>query len=386
MQGISLKMETSQIRELTSLRGLASLVVLFGHIFIVINRHAVNNSSQHDVFVNKVFDFLGEAFNGPAAVEIFFVLSGLVLSLSLDKRAHHKNDQWIISFYTKRLFRIYPALWISLLLSLLLLNLDRQACSNNICTSWGSGVYQEDYTLNRTILSFMGIYVHLNGPMWSLRVELFYSLLFPGIYIALRKGKIFAIVFSLVIVTASLLTPRFYSVHYVLAFALGSAIPLVSARGNKTFNQVCVTLALITLIFSRMAFSSYGWEIKTFEIIEMLSAFVVIYAIYYEIAPTSVLRKGVLFHLGEISYSIYILHFPLLFALLYALNKMADRQQLLASPNLYTLLLGAMTFTVTIILSAMNFKYIEKPFQKLGGQIAKKWNDSQDKQNQHSLA
>ena len=71
MQGIPSTSEASQIRELTSVRGLASLVVLFGHIFIVINRHALNNSSQHDVFVNRAFDFLAEAFNGPAAVEIF---------------------------------------------------------------------------------------------------------------------------------------------------------------------------------------------------------------------------------------------------------------------------------------------------------------------------
>lgn len=381
-----MKIETSQIRELSSVRGLASLVVLLGHIFIVINRHGSNNLSQRDVFVNEVFDFLAQTFNGPAAVEIFFVLSGLVLSLSLDRRAHHDNYQWIISFYTKRIFRIYPALWISLLLALLLLNFARQACINDICTSWGSGVYQENYTLKRIILSFMGVYVHLNGPMWSLRVELFYSLLFPGIYIALRRGKILAILFSLIIVTASLLTPRFYSVHYVLAFALGSAIPLVSVRGNKTFNQACVALSLTVLIYSRSAFSSYGWEQKTFEIMEILAAFVVIYAIFYEIIPTAFLRKGALFYLGEISYSIYILQFPILFALVYALNKIAGSQQLLASPNLYTLLLGAVTFTVTIILSALNFKYIEKPFQKLGGQIAKKWNGSQDKNKQHSLA
>jgi peptidoglycan/LPS O-acetylase OafA/YrhL len=78
----------------------------------------------------------------PAAVEIFFVLSGLMLSLSLDRRAPPNSYQWI-AFYTKRIFNL-SALWISLLLALLLLNFARQACGNDICTSWGSNAYQED--------------------------------------------------------------------------------------------------------------------------------------------------------------------------------------------------------------------------------------------------
>jgi peptidoglycan/LPS O-acetylase OafA/YrhL len=102
--------------------------------------------------------------------------------------------------------------------------------------------------------------------------------------------------------------------------------------------------------------------------------------------PTSFLRKDALFYLGEISYSIYILQFPLLFALLYGFNKIAGSQQIVANPNLYTLLLGAIAFAVTLILSALNFKYIENPFQKLGRRIAQKWNVSQDGKNQPSLA
>ena len=51
--------------------------------------------------------------NGGAAVTVFFVLSGYVLGLSLDK--HKVTVSRTLSFYLKRVFRLYPAHIVSLL-------------------------------------------------------------------------------------------------------------------------------------------------------------------------------------------------------------------------------------------------------------------------------
>ncbi len=74
---------------LTSLRGLACMTVVVTHIMQLFNlplllaRNHDGPGSLQRLFV----DFIANTFNGQAAVEVFFVLCGFVLSISLMKRA-----------------------------------------------------------------------------------------------------------------------------------------------------------------------------------------------------------------------------------------------------------------------------------------------------------
>ncbi len=345
------------IRELSSIRGIAAIIVMFGHSFNLIDRHA----SAEDSFQSQFFDFLGKAFNGPAAVQMFFVLSGLVLSLSLERRSDDPL-QWTSSFYIRRIFRIYPALWVSLLLALTLLQLERNACSSGLCTSHLGLQYQEDFSIKNIVLSFVGIFTGLNGPMWSLRVELVCSFFFPAIFICLRNKKIQVKSFILLVALAVLPVPDAW---FFLAFALGSSIPLLKIKTNIPFWIVSL-LALIVLVFSRQLLLPFNFDRKTHDIIDMLASFAVIYPIFHKLIAVEFLRNRVLFYLGEISYSIYILHFPILYALLYTLTILVGHQLIVDSPAFYSVVLSVMTFVVVISVSALSFRYIEVPFQKFG--------------------
>lgn len=346
------------IRELSSMRGIAAIIVMFGHSFSLIDRHV---GGAKDSFQTQFFDFFGKTFNGPAAVQMFFVLSGLVLSLSLERRSDDPL-QWTSSFYIRRIFRIYPALWVSLLLALSLLQLERSACSSGLCTSHLRLQYQEDFTIKDIVLSFMGIFTGLNGPMWSLRVELVCSFFFPAIFICLRNKTIQVKSFVLFVALAALPVPDAW---FFLAFALGSSIPLLKIKANFPFWIVCL-LALIILVFSRQLLQPFNFDRKTHDIIDMFASFAIIYPIFHKLIDIEFLRNRVLFYLGEISYSIYILHFPILYALLYILTTIVGRQLIVDLPIFYNVVLSVMTFVVVISVSALSFRYIEIPFQKFG--------------------
>jgi len=109
------------VRSFTSLRGVACLAVVGTHVWTIFDLHRLilgrYGSSSLEEFISTLVD---RTLNGQAAVEIFFVLSGCVLALSLQTVSDGPDRSWIKAFYIKRLFRIYPALWVSIALTLCL--------------------------------------------------------------------------------------------------------------------------------------------------------------------------------------------------------------------------------------------------------------------------
>ena len=102
-----------------SLRGLAALMVAICHsqLILIVNGHEdlwCLNLRQTEGFQAISTKFLLMMFNGSAAVSLFFVISGLVLGLSLDRHVH-EFFRSSASFILRRAFRIYPALIFSLL-------------------------------------------------------------------------------------------------------------------------------------------------------------------------------------------------------------------------------------------------------------------------------
>jgi peptidoglycan/LPS O-acetylase OafA/YrhL len=102
----------SHLAPLDALRALAALMVALGHSFIAMTFDGVDKlwitpiwllESDKALFAKLVL-FVG---NGAAAVTVFFVLSGVVLGLSLD-RDYSITRHSCCRFLIKRAFRIYP--------------------------------------------------------------------------------------------------------------------------------------------------------------------------------------------------------------------------------------------------------------------------------------
>jgi peptidoglycan/LPS O-acetylase OafA/YrhL len=169
-----------RLTQLDGLRGLAAAVVVIHHLFLTVPTLAMaykDRSVSFDVVEAwLVFSPLHLAWNGNAAVYVFFVLSGFVLVLPfVDGRA---TPRWV-AYYGKRMLRLYLPVWASLALAvLLILTVPRVASTDQ---SWWVNNHAFPLTIDEVahdslLLAGTGL---INGPLWSLRWEVLFSLLLP---------------------------------------------------------------------------------------------------------------------------------------------------------------------------------------------------------------
>ena len=98
---------SQRYRQLDSLRGVAALVVVLGHLYLT-----VNDDGASGLFRTPLSPFV----TGPAAVVLFFVLSGFVLSLPYASGRGRRYRAYAVG----RLCRLYLPLLATVLLSAVL--------------------------------------------------------------------------------------------------------------------------------------------------------------------------------------------------------------------------------------------------------------------------
>ena len=172
---------------LDSIRGIAACVVVLHHFYLA----SMNDASPivYATAFSSVSNFLayvfGKVLAGHAAVMIFFVLSGFVLTLSLSK-----SPMAYVPFVIKRFFRIYPAFFFVILVS--------YALHYFIGVRTGTGSLWLRQAVVNPDLSFLRLIKHLimwgtwddiglNSVIWSLIHEMRISLAFPFILRSIRR-------------------------------------------------------------------------------------------------------------------------------------------------------------------------------------------------------
>ena len=133
-----LKKQT-RLAELDALRGLAALSVVFYHFTTWYN----NKFIMH---IHPLFSF----WFGYCGVHLFFMISGFVIFMTLEKTA--KPFDFIVS----RFSRLYPAYWAVILFNLILI----------------SPIDPRQFILNATMLSPWLHSKYVCGAFWTLSVEL----------------------------------------------------------------------------------------------------------------------------------------------------------------------------------------------------------------------
>lgn len=168
----------AEIKSLTGLRGFAALYVVAFHFFI------------GQQFTNPLTTLLA---HGYLAVDIFFVLSGFVMTLTY---AHIFQDGYSLrsnlQFLAKRIARVYPLYLVGSICAFFLIRdglLEPPHASLKLALVW-----------NLLMVQSWGITQSLDGPGWSISTEWAAYLLFPIFLLLLverRIGRWFASFFSL---------------------------------------------------------------------------------------------------------------------------------------------------------------------------------------------
>jgi peptidoglycan/LPS O-acetylase OafA/YrhL len=344
-----------QIDELQSLRGIAALVVMIGHCLAYF---------QRPYWVDRLLEVL----NGHGCVVIFFVLSGFVLARSLRRAALDRGD--IASFYVRRLFRIYPALWAASLLSLAYVMLLHWQVPVEDSSAWFQERFKREYFTPLGIAaSFAGALGFLIPPVWSILVELVYSAAMPFVVLVARRGTIalFTLTIVALIVSIRFGQPSYYGVAaYGIDFILGAWLAFLTAGVAKHWAssalRIPIASASIVVLLSCRVIWSATMHDAFVHLIELAAAWALVGSIAVGAFRPSLLRSAPLVQLGKISYSLYLLHFPIMCIsakVIYGLNRGG-------SPVASGMMLLAVTGAVSLVASYGQYRWVELPGIRLG--------------------
>jgi peptidoglycan/LPS O-acetylase OafA/YrhL len=317
---------------------------------------------------------------GLLGVDIFFVLSGFLITSLLVGEWARTGTVSFRRFYERRARRLLPALLILLLL--VAAYAQWFAETDTLNTLRGDALATILYVANwRFIFSGQSYFVHFGPPSpllhtWSLAVEEQFYLVWPAVALfTLRRGgrRSLAVVAAIAMVASAVLTPvllhqgvsvsRLYygtdtRVQEVMAGALlAIAAPAIARHARAWRWQVTVLggLGALSLLWALHSVSGQGNFLYQggFLLVAAASAAVILLVVVEPQAMVArVLGWGVLGYIGRISYGLYLYHYPLFL--------MIDNQHTGLSGSA----LLAARLSVTFAAAVVSYHFIEMPVRR----------------------
>jgi len=293
---------------------------------------------------------------GYLAVQTFFILSGFVLARSY--ATTHWNRQSLTRFATARFARIYPVYVLSLLVVARFI-LETMAKPDRSPAQ--KAALLGDYGF--ILLGWTGsLNVGWNTPAWSLSCEAFFYLCFPLLFLWLRKASLSRILTALgismvvPIILAHAGVPAVWKpIHHLSDFLAGIAaaglyeigwrnIPALRQRGY---------LLYVPAIAAAVAFIAYPALADLNTVLRPLNVALLLGLAFGDNLLARFLSWRPIEYLGKASYSMYILHVPILWWFSrYALHLIGP------PPHLWN---GIAFLICVIAISIVAFELVETP-------------------------
>ncbi|WP_194422161.1 acyltransferase family protein [Microbacterium abyssi] len=349
---------SQRISSLDGIRGWAALVVVTYHCSLIAMPHLDGTLAA---WLTQSPSKL--AFAGTEAVLVFFVLSGFVVALPVLR----DGFSWT-RYYPTRVLRLYLPVWGSVVLATALIALlPRDAATmpedswmqNTQATrvTWGT-FFDEALLLTKSY--------DINNVLWSLRWELIFSLALPvfvGLALLLRRHAMIAaavacaltVVGRIVDVEALVYLPVFM-LGTLMAVRLDDLLAWVQRPRRRAFWPCLTALALALLIASWLArpVAAPGTVLgRTMWGLAGVGAVLVIVAAMGWPRLRHLLEGRVSQWLGRTSYSLYLVHVPLLGTLAYLWGS--DRWAMVAVVGI----------PASLLLAAAFHRFLEAPAHRL---------------------
>ncbi len=363
------------VPELDSLRGVAAAVVVLNHFHLAWLVAGAPRWLQHF----RADPLLWLLVNGHASVMLFFLLSGFVLMLPYLRDAGRAQSYPI--FILRRALRIYPTYWAVLALAAVLCAVfsGKPSIGHILGVNWPSP--PDGQSLWRHLLLLLPVEIHrYDNPVWSLVHEARISLLFPLIaFAALRLSLPWTLA---VAALCSWLSPVVLqhvepglpadmqmtawacTLKYCGIFLLGAAL----ARRRQAAVALLDRLprygraALLTGALLLYLYPVPGWHLleRGDLCCAMAAGVLLTFALRRSGTPARLLRLRAIRFLGSISYSLYLVHLPVLLALCAVLP------QRLPFPWVFPVFLAASLVAATLL-----HRLVEVPSIALSRQAGK---------------
>jgi peptidoglycan/LPS O-acetylase OafA/YrhL len=360
-----------KLKFIDSIRGVAILMVIFGHI---------GQEIKGLSFIPHLLTSYGQM-----GVQLFFVASAYTLCLSATNRLSESHS--LKKYAIRRFFRIAPVYYLGLLGYFFLA----------LFLTWNkSGIVsipsKYNYINILTNVFFVhGFYMPANNNIvpggWSIGTEMAFYVLFPFLFYfgtkitdsSVKKGLVFlssVFIFSqLLLCLISFLTGFYVESNNFLYYNLVNQLPVFCVgityyliENNLKFKtdwKFDFMIFIVLSLFSLLLWNS-NWQ-NIFSIIPFISAISFVFLMNV-LKKKEVLNFNFLTKIGAVSYSMYIIHF----ALLNFSGSISMRLSEFVNKNIMLFVLFLITVTITFLVAVISEKYVEKPFIANGRKIIAK--------------
>lgn len=311
----------------------------------------------------------GWASGGFVGVDVFFVISGYLVTRNILHELHLRKFSFY-SFYIKRVRRLFPAFFVTLVLSfiagcILLSPSDLERFATSLSYSLLS--------LSNFFFWKEASYFNLDAVLkpllhtWALSVEVQFYLVWPLLLFALSifKKELFVRFFFIIAAVVSLgfssliiadhPEAAFFLLPFrIFEFAAGSLCVFADRLklNNKYFAELAACIGLILILWTMRSYTRETVFPGYHAIIPCIGAAFIIYAGQSSIVG-SVLKNKLLVKLGGLSYSVYLIHWPIfVFYKYYSFNPITEFERI------------SLIFA-SLISGYFLWKYIEKPFRDI---------------------
>jgi len=347
------------IKQLDSVRAIA--------VFLVIIWHWIPRNS-----------LIENLHLGPFGVNIFFVLSGFLITRILlfnRKRAEASTTsktKVLKHFYSRRMLRIFPVYYLTILLAIVL-------------NQWLSlGVTTNEILSNLTYTSNFFIYSTKAWPLsslhfWSLAVEEQFYLAWPlFILFCPKKYLLHVILLSIVAGFGSQLYFTNYEFGHLPTitcldcFGMGGLLAFITLYHPNFLKKVYKVLTLLTVI--SIALLLICWKLSLYVsylrfIHSIISCCIISHILLHRNQKSlliTLLNNRILIKIGKVSYGIYLYHM----LYVYVANNLwyqyvFDYYLPYINKEYEPWIFLSVNFSILYVIALLSWKFIEKPFLAL---------------------
>lgn len=319
---------------------------------------------------------------GGIGVSFFFVLSGFLIAylLFLEKANTHRIN--LFNFYKRRAFRIWPLFFLMVLIAFLLPFDLKQTLGLHMV----GGGYDFDWRYSFTFLeNYKMIQMDLfpkTTPLsvfWSLCIEEHFYIIWGLLLFFLSSKNMFRLlVFSIVIAWISRGYESYFSTNIIIRtndlftnldyFACGGILAYLYVHFKSKLTSILLKIGKLNLLFCLfglvMLLIFHNQLIPdhskfTFIVKPTIIAVVFTLIICFFISNTTglVLKSRLLNYLGVRSYGLYVYHI----ISIHMLYQYFLLHHIKIDDTLTLLIFIAISFSTTVLVSVLSYRYFEKP-------------------------
>ncbi len=338
--------------EIDGLRSIAVISVIFYHLQISLEGTEILKGG-----------FLG--------VDIFFVISGYLITSIIYREIIKTNNFSFKNFYERRIRRLLPALIFVAIISFFFA--WKYMMPTNFVDYSKSVIYSVFFSSNFFFYFSELEYIQEDALLtpflhtWSLAVEEQFYIIFPIFFLFLyRLIKEYIIHILIIIFLISLILASFLSINYPVSsfyfihtrlweLLIGSVLAYMEiqkgSRSEKTLvNNIFQIIGLSLIIFSITYFDDKISHPSYLTLIPIIGTSMIIWFSQKENIIIKILSSRLFVGTGLISYSLYLWHYPI-----FAFGRL--QQELPSVKDKFEWIV------LTLILSIITYFLIEKPFR-----------------------